>query len=203
MRPYPPLEVHPPVRRADSPSSQTRTTVQARTSSSRTAGRSVTSRSEQLYDLVFDPNEAFNLVGDPLARWHAGGDAWETLRLDGRDPGPTPRRGRARARGAELTPLTVPPPTTPRSWCEQSVEGNVNYGRTDGRNVERNVHERKKRGFTLWFTGLSGSGKTTISEVGGGQELRERERHGGGPRRGHGAGPTSPRASPSPGTTAT
>ena len=32
------------------------------------------------------------------------------------------------------------------------------------------------RGFTLWFTGLSGSGKTTISEIVE-HELRERERH--------------------------
>src|SRR3954447_10905391 len=35
--------------------------------------------------------------------------------------------------------------------------------------------ERKERGFTLWFTGLSGSGKTTISEIVE-RELRDRER---------------------------
>jgi adenylylsulfate kinase len=34
----------------------------------------------------------------------------------------------------------------------------------------------ENRGFTLWFTGLSGSGKTTISEIVE-HELRERERH--------------------------
>ena len=34
----------------------------------------------------------------------------------------------------------------------------------------------EQRGFTLWFTGLSGSGKTTISELVE-HELRERERH--------------------------
>ena len=33
----------------------------------------------------------------------------------------------------------------------------------------------EQRGFTLWFTGLSGSGKTTISEIVE-HELRERER---------------------------
>jgi len=34
----------------------------------------------------------------------------------------------------------------------------------------------EERGFTLWFTGLSGSGKTTISELVE-RELRNRERH--------------------------
>src|ERR687886_1951532 len=33
----------------------------------------------------------------------------------------------------------------------------------------------KERGFTLWFTGLSGAGKTTIAEIVE-RELRERER---------------------------
>lgn len=32
-----------------------------------------------------------------------------------------------------------------------------------------------KRGFTLWFTGLSGSGKTTVSEI---VEKELRPRHG-------------------------
>ncbi len=32
-----------------------------------------------------------------------------------------------------------------------------------------------KRGFTLWFTGLSGSGKTTVSEI---VEKELRRRHG-------------------------
>ena len=35
--------------------------------------------------------------------------------------------------------------------------------------------EQQKRGFTLWFTGLSGAGKTTIAEIVE-HELRERER---------------------------
>jgi adenylylsulfate kinase len=35
--------------------------------------------------------------------------------------------------------------------------------------------EQKERGFTLWFTGLSGAGKTTIAEIVE-HELRERER---------------------------
>ena len=35
--------------------------------------------------------------------------------------------------------------------------------------------EQKKRGFTLWFTGLSGAGKTTIAEIVE-HELRERNR---------------------------
>jgi adenylylsulfate kinase len=35
--------------------------------------------------------------------------------------------------------------------------------------------EQKDRGFTLWFTGLSGAGKTTIAEIVE-HELRERER---------------------------
>ena len=34
---------------------------------------------------------------------------------------------------------------------------------------------QKERGFTLWFTGLSGAGKTTIAEIVE-HELRERER---------------------------
>jgi adenylylsulfate kinase len=33
--------------------------------------------------------------------------------------------------------------------------------------------EQKERGFTLWFTGLSGAGKTTIAEIVE-HELRER-----------------------------
>jgi adenylylsulfate kinase len=35
--------------------------------------------------------------------------------------------------------------------------------------------KQKERGFTLWFTGLSGAGKTTIAEIVE-HELRERER---------------------------
>ena len=35
--------------------------------------------------------------------------------------------------------------------------------------------EQKERGFTLWFTGISGAGKTTIAEIVE-HELRERER---------------------------
>jgi adenylylsulfate kinase len=35
--------------------------------------------------------------------------------------------------------------------------------------------QQSERGFTLWFTGLSGAGKTTISEIVE-HELRERER---------------------------
>src|SRR5918993_253606 len=35
--------------------------------------------------------------------------------------------------------------------------------------------EQKERGFTLWFTGLSGAGKTTIAEIVE-HELRERNR---------------------------
>jgi adenylylsulfate kinase len=35
--------------------------------------------------------------------------------------------------------------------------------------------QQRERGFTLWFTGLSGAGKTTISEIVE-HELRERER---------------------------
>src|SRR5919107_1241858 len=44
-----------------------------------------------------------------------------------------------------------------------------------GRTVWRNRMEQKERGFTLWFTGLSGAGKTTIAEIVE-HELRERER---------------------------
>jgi adenylylsulfate kinase len=40
--------------------------------------------------------------------------------------------------------------------------------------VERNVMQ-KERGFTLWFTGLSGAGKTTIADIVE-HELRERGR---------------------------
>ena len=40
--------------------------------------------------------------------------------------------------------------------------------------VERNGMQ-KERGFTLWFTGLSGAGKTTIAEIVE-HELRERGR---------------------------
>ena len=35
--------------------------------------------------------------------------------------------------------------------------------------------QQRERGFTLWFTGLSGAGKTTVSEIVE-HELRERER---------------------------
>src|SRR5919106_1378336 len=44
-----------------------------------------------------------------------------------------------------------------------------------GQTVWRNRMEQKERGFTLWFTGLSGAGKTTIAEIVE-HELRERER---------------------------
>ena len=37
------------------------------------------------------------------------------------------------------------------------------------------MQQQKERGFTLWFTGLSGAGKTTIAEIVE-HELRERER---------------------------
>ncbi len=36
-------------------------------------------------------------------------------------------------------------------------------------------HDSGERGFTLWFTGLSGAGKTTVAEIVE-RELRERER---------------------------
>jgi adenylyl-sulfate kinase len=42
--------------------------------------------------------------------------------------------------------------------------------------IRRNEHERRQRmseGFTLWFTGLSGAGKTTVSALVG-KELRDR-----------------------------
>src|SRR5215207_840586 len=35
--------------------------------------------------------------------------------------------------------------------------------------------QHRERGFTLWFTGLSGAGKTTVGEIVE-HELRERER---------------------------
>ncbi|MDQ4063208.1 MAG: adenylyl-sulfate kinase [Actinomycetota bacterium] len=37
------------------------------------------------------------------------------------------------------------------------------------------MQQQKERGFTLWFTGLSGAGKTTIADIVE-HELRERER---------------------------
>jgi adenylylsulfate kinase len=42
--------------------------------------------------------------------------------------------------------------------------------------TSKGKYMNENRGFTLWFTGLSGSGKTTISEIVE-HELRERERH--------------------------
>ncbi|MDE3190036.1 MAG: adenylyl-sulfate kinase, partial [Acidobacteriota bacterium] len=39
----------------------------------------------------------------------------------------------------------------------------------------RNTHEREVTGFTLWLTGLSGSGKTTIADLVG-PELERRGR---------------------------
>ena len=47
------------------PCCPTATTARARTCCSSTAWRSARSLREQLYDLVFDPNEAGNLAGDP------------------------------------------------------------------------------------------------------------------------------------------
>jgi adenylylsulfate kinase len=41
--------------------------------------------------------------------------------------------------------------------------------------VSKGKHMNEERGFTLWFTGLSGSGKTTIAELVE-RELRNRER---------------------------
>ena len=41
--------------------------------------------------------------------------------------------------------------------------------------MSKGKHLNEERGFTLWFTGLSGSGKTTISEIVE-RELRNRER---------------------------
>ena len=41
--------------------------------------------------------------------------------------------------------------------------------------MSKGKHLNEERGFTLWFTGLSGSGKTTISELVE-RELRNRER---------------------------
>ena len=41
--------------------------------------------------------------------------------------------------------------------------------------MSKGKHMNEERGFTLWFTGLSGSGKTTISELVE-RELRNRER---------------------------
>ena len=41
--------------------------------------------------------------------------------------------------------------------------------------ASKGLYMNEQRGFTLWFTGLSGAGKTTISEIVE-HELRERER---------------------------
>ena len=53
----------------------------------------------------------------------------------------------------------------------------VHYGarRNNGRFLGRGRMQDNERGFTLWFTGLSGAGKTTIAEIVE-KELRERGR---------------------------
>ena len=59
------LQVHPALRSHEDPCSRTSTTAPARTTCWPTGWPSATPPPEELYDLVFDPNEANNIVGDP------------------------------------------------------------------------------------------------------------------------------------------
>ena len=57
---------------------------------------------EQLYDLLFDPNEAHNLVENLNTPRRSGGDARAAQKVDVRDRILDPRRPRPLPQGAEL-----------------------------------------------------------------------------------------------------
>ena len=82
--------------------SRTSTTAPARTCCSTTGSRSATLPEEELYDLVFDPNEAANIVAD--AARDRGRAARAAGALDGGDRRPAAARpGRAAARHRRST----------------------------------------------------------------------------------------------------
>ena len=124
------LQVHPALReRPRGPGARrTSTTAPARTSCSPTGSRSARCPTEELYDLVFDPNEAANIVAEqPADRRRAARAAGA---LDGGDRRPAAARpGRAAARHGAQPPgaaLAVRPdddrPMTARAVVIQTQE---------------------------------------------------------------------------------